>query len=47
MKYNEVLQQPFVKSKMSKVMSKVKKYNYYMPAGSKTNLRGSCIYYKE
>ena len=29
------------------LMSKVKKYNYYMPAGSKTNLGGSCIYYKE
>ena len=28
-------------------MPKVKKYNYYMPAGSKTNLGGSCIYYKE
>ena len=29
------------------LMSKVNKYNYYMPAGSKTNLGGSCIYYKE
>ena len=29
------------------LMSKVKKYNCYMPAGSKTNLGGSCIYYTE
>ena len=24
-----------------------KKDSYYMPAGSKTNLGGSCIYYRE
>ena len=29
------------------LMSRVKKYSYYMPAGSKTNLGGSCICYKE
>ena len=29
------------------LMPRVKKYSHYMPAGSKANLGGSCIYYKE
>ena len=29
------------------LMPRVKKYSHYKPAGSKANLGGSCIYYKE
>ena len=36
-----------LRSVLNVKVSKVKQYNYYMPAGSKTNLGGSCIYYKE